>query len=204
MKPTAGLVIFSCLLGIGNAQVDPASAVQPSPFEKLLRQPDPRIIWSQETGRLDSSESHAVVTALVVVEESTQPSRRLRGVRIHLSRKGAEGDVYLEERVLEKVRKGFDQITMGIQHGVNPNSAVMSVIGSCEWRDTGLPDPFPVSYIVADWNRGTSITHLYWSGLVVSPPNLPAFEFPDQKALPFAEAIGRARFTWPPAHRSLH
>ena len=76
MRGIASAVVLSFLcVAVGLAQTNPAPSFQPTPLEAFARQPATHIAWSKEVGRFDSSEAHAVVTALIrVVDADTRSS----------------------------------------------------------------------------------------------------------------------------------
>lgn len=116
--------VFCCLLiNIGLAQESATPTLQPSPLEAFAGRPTARVKWSKEIGRLESQESRATITALVV-EDTTSEPKVMRGVRIDLTHVGAtpscdwkytawtimckrvNAAVYIEESRMESVRNG--------------------------------------------------------------------------------------------------
>jgi hypothetical protein len=119
----------------------------PSSFATFAQQPQARVIWSAEVGRLESRDSHAFVTALMV-ENSSQPSERMRGVRIDFSWSDKESTIYVGESLLQQEKNIFDELTVDVARGgVFPGSSGLGFIGSCEFRDN--PGLYP---LVADFN----------------------------------------------------
>ena len=76
------------MLNAGLAQVSPMPSLPPTPLEAFAARPTARVVWSKEIGRLDSPESRATITALVVADEAGGP-REMRGVRVDLAHVGA-------------------------------------------------------------------------------------------------------------------
>jgi hypothetical protein len=71
MRYAFTVAIFYCiLLNIGLAQVNSTPFLQPTPLEAFAAQTTTRITWSNEISRIKSSEAVAVITALVVEEDS--------------------------------------------------------------------------------------------------------------------------------------
>ena len=100
MKSIASAIaVCSFFLYIGHAQIDPPPSLQPTPLEAFARQPTTDVAWSKEVGRLDSRESHAVVTVLIL-EDTAQPPDRMRGIRIELFGADSKDEVYLGEETL--------------------------------------------------------------------------------------------------------
>ncbi|HKE05757.1 MAG TPA: hypothetical protein VKE91_17020 [Blastocatellia bacterium] len=109
------------MLNIGLAQENPTPSLQPSPLEAFAGRPKARVTWSKEIGRLESQESRATITALMVEDTTSEPGV-MRGVRIDLAHLGAtpscdwkyeawtimckraNAAVYIEEGRLETVR----------------------------------------------------------------------------------------------------
>jgi hypothetical protein len=112
MNPAHGIVTcVVLLLSIGQGDGIPGVALQPTPLEAFAQLPATRVAWSSEVGRIDSSEAHAVVTALIL-EDTAQPPDRMRGMRIHLSSGDSQDDVYLGEETLGVYKNALDQISM--------------------------------------------------------------------------------------------
>jgi hypothetical protein len=87
MKPIASAVALCFLFVIvGQAQTKPAPSLQPTPLEAFARQPATHIAWSKEIGRFDSSEAHAVVTALIL-EDTAHFAPHSEGVSLSALKK---------------------------------------------------------------------------------------------------------------------
>ena len=110
-KQAFALVVFcSLFLGVGMAQTNRCPSLQPTPLEAFANLAATRVEWSKEVGRLDSSEGHAVVIALIL-EDTAQPRDRMRGIRIDLFSLGAKDEVYLGEETLGAYKNALDEIT---------------------------------------------------------------------------------------------
>lgn len=121
----AATITFSCclLLGTGLAQVNSTPSLQPSPLEAFTTRPTAQVTWSKIIGSLESQESRATVTALIVADKTSESSV-MRGIRVDLAHKGAtpscdhklwawrimcqraNAAVYIEEGRMEAVRNG--------------------------------------------------------------------------------------------------
>jgi hypothetical protein len=178
-----------CLLSMGQSQPSPPQSLQPTPLEWFARQSATRVAWSDEVGRLDSTDAHAVVTA-IVLEDTGQPPDRLRGIRIDLANQSSKDEVYLDEETLVVYKKALNEIS----HGA-PQARDM-------YAKTVLPGG--VSYFGAEvfWygNRPARVRALdaaYYftsdsSGLALNAGKNAEFRFPNQDPLQLAAAIERA------------
>ena len=100
MKSALGVIACVVLLSrIAQGQANPSPALQPTPLEAFASLPATHVAWSREVGRLDSTEAHAIVTALTL-EDTAQPPDRMSGVRLDLSTENARDQVYLGEETL--------------------------------------------------------------------------------------------------------
>jgi len=124
MMAAAVTTICCLLLNIGLAQVSPAPPLQPTPLEAFAGRPTAQVTWSKVIGRLESQESRATITALIVEDEAGGPSV-MRGIRVDLAHVGrapscewkytawramcqrADAAVYIEEGRLAAVRDGL-------------------------------------------------------------------------------------------------
>jgi hypothetical protein len=138
-------VLFALLASFAPGQVATPSVLPPSAFEAFARRPEATFTWSKEVGRLDSRDSHAVVTALVV-EDSTSQLKRMRGLRIDFSWAGQRSAIYVGESLLQPEKKIFDQLTVDVGR-VNLYRGTLAYLGSCAFRDN--PGVYP---LVADFN----------------------------------------------------
>ena len=142
MKASITTIAFGLLVSIALGQVNSGLPEKPSSLEALARQPEARVTWFKEVGQLESGDSHAVFTTLAV-EDSAQRGRRMRGVRIDLSRPDWKRIVYIDEGLLQPLKKIFDQLTLDIERGLMPARGTgWGFIGSCEFRNN--PDVYPL------------------------------------------------------------
>jgi hypothetical protein len=122
---TAAVTAICCfLLNIGFAQVNPTPSLEPTPLEAFAGRPTARVAWSKVIGRLESQESRATVTALILEDVTSEPSV-MRGIRVDLAHIGAHPScdwknsawrimcqranaaVYVEDGRLEAVSNGI-------------------------------------------------------------------------------------------------
>jgi hypothetical protein len=158
-------------------------------LEWFARQPATHVAWSDEVGRLDSTDAHAVVTA-IVLEDTAQPPDRLRGIRIDLANQSTKDEVYLDEETLGVYEKALNEIS---------HSAP-------QVRDSYLRNVKPggVSYFGAEvfWYgdrpaRVRALDAAYYftsdsSGLALHAGKNAEFRFPKQDPLQLAAVIERA------------
>jgi len=84
MRSAAVITTCCLLLTTGMAQVNPTPPLPPTPLEALAGRPTAQVTWSEVIGRLESRESRATITALVVEDEASEPSV-MRGIRVDLA-----------------------------------------------------------------------------------------------------------------------
>ena len=102
--------VLSGLL-VAAAQGQVSSVPRPSPLEAFVQQTTTKVTWSLDVGRIDSSDSHLTMRALV----AEGAGQRIRGgVRVSLTKPDANDQVYLEEDKLEIVKNAFDEIATAI------------------------------------------------------------------------------------------
>jgi hypothetical protein len=111
----------------GNQQQGaPPEDLPPSPLEAFATRPTAKVVWSKLIGHLESLESRATMTALIVEDTSSRPNV-MRGVQIDLAHIGGaprcdwkyrawnimcrrvNAAVYVEEGRLEAVRTGIER-----------------------------------------------------------------------------------------------
>jgi hypothetical protein len=146
MRSCMSSISFGIFIGIAAGQVNSQQAAKPSALATVARQREARVIWSKELGRLEGGQAHAVFTALIV-EDSTQHSKRPRGVRVDLTWPAGEGAIYIDEALLQPQQKIFDDLTRDLGTVEGSGETHWGFIGSCVFRDN--PDVYP---LVADFN----------------------------------------------------
>jgi hypothetical protein len=121
MRLAAVTTICCLLLNVGLAQESQTYSLQPTPLEAFAARPSARLTWSKLIGGLESQESRAPITAIIVEDKTSKPSV-IRGIRVDLAHidatpscdwkytawrimcKRANAAVYIEEGRLESVR----------------------------------------------------------------------------------------------------
>jgi hypothetical protein len=86
---------------------------EPSPMEAFANRQGIRTAWSHELARWDYDGNHLVLTALVL-EDSGQPVRKLRGVKIDLLSGSAHDQIYLDEPATERTRSALEEIANAV------------------------------------------------------------------------------------------
>ena len=111
----------------GGQQLDVASSeLAPSPLEAFAARSTASIVWSKLIGHLESQESRATITALIIEDKTATPNV-MRGLRIDLAHidgpascdykytawtimcKRANAAVYVEEARLMEVRNNLER-----------------------------------------------------------------------------------------------
>jgi hypothetical protein len=190
MKSILTVITFVVrLLSMGQNQVNSPSSLQPTPLEWFAHEPATHIAWSDEVGRLDSTDAHAVVTA-VILEDTAQIPNRLRGIRLDLANRSSKDEVYLDEETLGVYKNALNEISRGA-----PQAREI-------YAKTATPGG--LSYFAAQvfWygDRTRQVRALdaaYYfgsdsSGLALHAGKNVEFRFPKQDPLQLAAAIERA------------
>lgn len=120
MRLAAVTLIYCLLLSVGLAQENRTYSLQPTPLEAFTGRPTARVTWSKMIGSLESQESRATITAIIVEDKTSKPSM-MRGIRVDLAHIGetpscdwkytawkimcerANAAVYIEEAGLESI-----------------------------------------------------------------------------------------------------
>ena len=172
------VVFLGFFLTAAQGQEAVISSERPSPFQLLARRPATSIRWSKEIGRLDSGDSHAIVTALAA-EDSAPPALSMRGVRLDLSGPGWKGAIYIEESKLLPLKNILDQLSFYIERVTHFGG----FLGSCEFRDH--PGEYP---LVVDYDLGAADSPAFR----IMADYLPPLLFPGRKPSHLSEIIGGA------------
>ncbi len=181
MKLTAGAIAcFAVMLSAAPAQTTTESKIQPTPLESFAKQPGSHVAWSEETGRIESTQAHAVITALVV-EDTAQPADRLRGIRIDLSDDNAKDQVYLGEETLTQFRDALEEISHSGYTCAEPCPPNRFFGAALFWY--GDKHPSVHTLTAAHYYQPGS------SGMMLRAIGAPAFFFPDQNESRLSEAI---------------
>ena len=190
MKTLLSLLCFGLFCGVASGQ-DQISSLQPTPMEAFAGQSATHVAWSKEVGRIESSESQAVITALIL-QDTARPPDRMRGIRIDLSSRESKDQIYLGEETLALYKNALDVIERDSTRKRNDGTA----------RDRLTPDG--TAFVGAElfWYADKrpqvhALNAAYYfapdsSGLYISGCKGDGFRFPDQQASQLSQAIGRA------------
>lgn len=175
MLAACGVLLTSAVAG---QNASPTSS-QLEALERFANAANARVIWSKEVARIDTDRAHAVVTALIVGDQTQTPSQ-MRGVRIDLSSQDAKDKVYTSEEYLDRLIRALDEISNGWPRFVSqPTAQANRCFGSgVFWQQEA--HAFAASQCVME----------EWTGLVVTPG---LFRFTGLDPSPFAAAFARAR-----------
>jgi hypothetical protein len=169
------ITICSLFLKIGSGQTSLEA------FEHFAKRPTARIVWSKEVDHIDTDRAHAVITALIVEDAKSNPSR-MRGVRIDLSEGDVKDQVYTSEDLMERLTNGLNEIADGLPYFLSRGwTSSNRCFGSgVFWQQTG--HAFSASScFIGDWY-----------GLSVNTGN-GSFRFTGIQPSSFVIAIGRAK-----------
>jgi hypothetical protein len=111
MRFTIGTV-FYCSLFAAAASAQSIGS-EPSPMEAFARQDGVRTTWSSEVARWEQNGT-LLVLETVALEDKSQPSRKLRGVRVDLLSEKARDQVYLDEQATERTRSALKEISFAV------------------------------------------------------------------------------------------
>jgi hypothetical protein len=128
MKTLLSLLCFGLFCGVASAQ-DQIPPLQPTPMEAFAGQSATHLAWSKEVGRIESSDSQAVITALIL-QDTARPPDRMRGIRIDLSSRESKDQIYLGEETLALYKNALDVIERDSMRKRNDGTA----------RDHLMPD----------------------------------------------------------------
>lgn len=167
---------------IGYGQPPKPSAAQLEAMERFARHPAARVSWSNEVDRIEAGRAHAVVTAMVV-EDASQPPKRMRGIRIDLVDGDVKDQVYTSEEHLARLIKALNEIASGLPaHLARTPAGSNGCYGSGEfWLQEGHA------------LSASACTSAGWSGLSVGTGNHVTFRFTGLNPAAFSAAIARAR-----------
>ena len=179
-------VVCGVLVGPAATQEQAAESRRlfPTILEMFAMQSTASVTWSQEVGRIESTEAQATIFALAV-EDPVQPPHLMRGVRIDLIDQRGTDHVYVEEGRLGVVRTALYDIERnraGSEH-LLPQAAAVRYWGSAELREV---HPVVRSLNAAYYAASDS------AGLVLSAHGGRQFRFPDRSPSELALALGKA------------
>ncbi len=188
MKLITCVIAFAVFVLSGaQTKVSIAPALQPTPLEAFAGFSATHVAWSNEVGRLDSIEAHAVVTALIL-EDTAQPPDRMRGIRIDLRSRDSRDQVFLGEETLAVYKSALGEISQGAPRFRNEYAKApggLGYLGACVfWYGHNVPRVHTLSaayYIAPDS-----------SGLSLSAFKDAEFRFPGHDSSQLSAAIARA------------
>jgi hypothetical protein len=188
MKFAASAILFCCLFADhGTAQEKPAQPLQPTPLEAFANLPATQVLWSKQVGTLDSRESHATVTALVL-EDTAVPPNRMRGIKVALFNSKSKDAIYLAEETLAAYQSALDEIAQSVRESrghardfLAPGGT--SYFGSCALRSDQPPRVHTLgpSYYFSPDSDGLELSNFR-----------DEFRFPDQDPTRLSTAIAVA------------
>ena len=175
--------LFLVVANVGTARVSAETALRPTSFEAFAGQPGVRVAWFKDVGRIDAGEASVAVTALVV-EDTSLPARRMRGVRIDLANRRATDRVFLEASKLAAVKDALQEIDRELPSQLRIGSnAAYRYFGAAEFWHPGVRvHALNAAYYIAPDS----------SGLSLSAYNAQEFRFPDHTPSELATVLTRA------------
>jgi hypothetical protein len=111
MTFTIGTVFYCSLFAAAASSQSIGS--EPSPMEAFASQEGVRTTWSSEVARWEQNGT-LLVLVTVALEDKSQPTRKLRGVRVNLSSENARDQVYLDEQATERTRAALKEISVAV------------------------------------------------------------------------------------------
>ena len=109
----------SLFVAIAWPQAGVEAGSEPSPMEAFAGRPGAHTAWSSEVGRLEHDATRVVLTALIV-EDSSQPARKVRGVKIDLSSGDEHDRIYLDEAATARTRSALEDIASAVARSGAP------------------------------------------------------------------------------------
>ena len=178
----AGAMFCGSISREALAQIDTPAIPEPTLLETIAKQRSTTIILSEEVGRVESSESQAIITALILENSYYRPSR-VRGIRIDLRNDSTSDHIFVEESELVHLKYELVGLDCGIARVRNQSGAVyrMNGVGRCRPSQTN-PQAYCPGYYIAPESEG----------LALSTFNGGNFKFPSARPAALAGAIGRA------------
>jgi hypothetical protein len=119
MRFTIGTVFYCSLFAA--AASSQSSGSEPSPMEAFASQEGVHTTWSSEVARWEQNGT-LLVLVTVALEDKSQPTRKLRGVRVDLSSEKARDQVYLDEQAVERTRSALAEISHAVALGGMPGT----------------------------------------------------------------------------------
>ncbi|MCZ6503889.1 MAG: hypothetical protein O6945_15425 [Gammaproteobacteria bacterium] len=174
------LTLTSVLPGPATAQA--SAAPEPTELEVWALQQGSRVIWSEEVGRIESTDAQAVITA-VVVEKSQNIPGRVRGVRVDLKNETSTDQIYVEEKELVYLKRDLTRMDCSIARMRNESGATYRVQGIERCRPSQpIPQAYCPGYYIGPEFEGLSLSTFAGHN----------YRFPSKRPSVMADAIGRA------------
>lgn len=188
MRRTALLVTLCGVFNLGVGQTTQTQSpqtplLQPTNLEAFAKRPTARITWSSQVWSAHSADAQVVITA-IVLEDSGEPSQRMKGIRIDLAKQDASDQVFLNETKLAVTRNAVNEISKGLGRLRREDSDIPHrCLGAEEfWHPYPTVHTLDVAYCIAP----------SWSGLALSAYKGQGFRFPGRSPTELAAAITRA------------
>ncbi len=181
MRLATTVSVLCCILSSSvPAQLTPAP--EPTQLEVWVGQTGSRITKSEQVGRIDSTDAHAVITA-VVVEHTHNTPRRVRGIRIDLRNPSSADRIYVDESELVYLKHQLDGIDCGVASMRNDSETPYRVSGIARCRPSRtVPQAYCPAYYITPESEGLSLSTFGGHN----------FRFPSKRPSALANAIGRA------------
>jgi hypothetical protein len=182
---SSAIALCGFLLGVWQTNAGTQPVLQPTPLEAFAELPATHIAWSKEVGRLDTSDAHAVVTALVL-EDTAQPPDQMCGIRIDLRDRDSKDQIYLGVETLAAYRNALDEIRGSVKQSerhITPGGTYYSG-ARLFWYGDKIPRVHTLN--AADYTAPDSY------GLSLSAFKHVEFRFPRQEAAQLSMAISKA------------
>ncbi len=178
----AGAMFCGSISMAATEQLGAGAKPEPSLFETIAKQRGTTIILSEEVGRVESSDSRAIITALILENSYYRPSR-VRGIRIDLRNESSSDHIFVEESELVQLKYELIGMDCGIARMRNQTGATYRMQGTARctpWQT--VPQAYCPGYYIAPESEG----------LALSTFNGGNFRFPSARPAALAGTIGRA------------
>lgn len=153
-------------------------------MERYAARPSARTSWSAEVDRIVGGASTAVVTAVVVADNSQTP-RQMRGARIDFQMEGKRARVFVQEEFADRMIGALDEVATASE-------------GFLNGRDAGSSKCFGSGVFLQQMRAGAHFMSASqcemadgWRGLSIWTAD-GTFRFTDLDPTPFARAVRRA------------
>lgn len=178
MTRSSLLAVFASAgcLAAGGSQ-----ATEPAELEAFVSRPGVTVEFSRVVGTIESSDASVEVTALVAAD-TTDASKRMRGLRLALADNSGLDQVFPDESLVASLQEDLAGIEGGIPE-LESGSAPYRVQGTAGcWRPT-----HPQRILCPSDRIGPD-----WSGMTLGAYDADGFEFPAHRPAELAALIERA------------